>query len=677
MNWIEQVDAHFEPMGVIESWDRGFMHRPQQAEMAKAVASAIEGVHTLVVEAGTGVGKTYAYLVPALMSGKRVLISTATKTLQEQLYLRDLPYLIEHLRLPVRVAMLKGRSSYLCLHRLDQSQLQGNSLSMRQMQQVRQVARWAGTTRTGDVSELSWLDEQSPVLSHVTSTRDNCLGTDCPRHRDCHVNLARKTALESEVVVVNHHLFFADQKLRDQGHGQLLAHHDVLIFDEAHQLNETGIQFLGDELGTSKLLEFGRDLQIAGITHSPASADWGGLSMGIELASHDWRLLWPSSSQPEKWRWSAQGLGPVAQSMWQEGLEQIRQALVQAVAAMDLVQEASAEMQRMAARGHALLLAIERFAKEPEEGRVRWVEVARGVRVVDSPLEIGAWMSANLWQSEQAPERAGRACILTSATLDIDPAMSSFCATLGLTGAQVLCLDSPFDYASCAALHIPRNVPQPSDPQHSGHVARWAAMCARILRGRTMVLTTSMRALRQIASDMETLLADTGIRVLAQGQAAKQELIRQLRHSHQEDDGVDTQGVVLVASASFWEGVDLPGAALSCVVIDKLPFPVPSDPWVQARSEQIESRGASAFREFSLPAAGVALKQGAGRLIRTESDKGLLLICDPRLDQKPYGRQLKRVLPPMKELRQENEVRQWLESLSAQWITRASTTDVP
>jgi ATP-dependent DNA helicase DinG len=665
LTWPELVASHFEPGGWLGTVMTDLVHRPQQSEMARAVAQTIERNEALVVEAGTGVGKTFAYLIPALLSARKTLVSTATKTLQNQLHERDLPLLIRLLGIPVRTALLKGRSSYLCLHRMDQALNRPQALSLRQMQQLQQVKRWAGHTLTGDVSELRELDEQSPVMPMITSTRDNCLGSACAQHQACHVNTARRRAQDADVVVVNHHLFFADQKLREQGYSQLLSTREVLIFDEAHQLNETGIQFLGRELGSSQILELSRDVLVAAMTQAPGTAPWADLCHALELAVQDWRLLWTAHRDQQKWRWQGGDVGGVTGLQWQAQMSELDLALNGLMLALQNVQESSADLLRIAQRVEQMRENLSGFQREPDPEQVRWVEVGRGVRVVDSPLDIGPWMATNLW-SEAPQNDMARACILTSATLGIEQNLSDFTVALGLSDARVVSLDSPFDYGRCAGLYVPTAFPMPNEPTHADGVADLAAECAVKLHGRTMVLTTSLRALRQIAQRLREVLGDTGIQVLAQGEIGKSELIRLFKQE---------QATVLVASATFWEGVDLPGSALTCVVIDKLPFPVPSDPWIEARGEKIKQSGGSPFRDLALPAAGVALKQGAGRLIRQETDRGLLVVCDRRLRTMSYGRGLIKALPPMHPLQTKEELNAWLEELASGLVTRASTKD--
>ncbi|MBV8604483.1 MAG: ATP-dependent DNA helicase [Pelomonas sp.] len=621
--------------------------------MSRAVARAIAEKDTLVVEAGTGVGKTFAYLVPALLSGKRSLVSTATKSLQDQLFLRDLPRLADALQVPVRVALLKGRSSYLCLHRLQLARHSAELPDRRAVQQVARIERWATITRTGDFAELDGLDDRSPVIPIVSSTRENCLGSDCPSYRDCHVVKARREAMEADVVVVNHHLFFADMRLRDSGVAELLPSVELAIFDEAHQLSEAGVQFLGTLLGGAQLLDFGRDALALGLAHARGLQDWQGLRGRVERAAQELRLA-AAGPKFESVRGSIK-LG------WKEraGAPEFGAALAAVAAAMDLataalgtVMDSSADLARLHERAVELQRLARHFAAPPEDGDVRWVDLSPfGVRLVESPLDIREAMREQL-------ALGARAWVFTSATLGDDERLSWFTEPAGLDDATVLRVGSPFDYAAHARLYVPRGMPKPSEPTHPESVARLAALCARRLGGRTFVLTTTLRVLGTIADALRAQFEAAGdaIAVLQQGTVPKRVLLQRF---------LDEPHAVLVGSASFWEGIDVPGERLQCVLIDKLPFPPPNDPLVEARVQRLEREGRNAFAEYFVAEAAIALKQGAGRLIRTEQDRGLLVVCDPRMAGMNYGRRLREALPPMTPVATADAALDWLGELAA------------
>ena len=662
----------FAPEGVLSRATEQFRPRAGQTEMALAVARTIENGGALVVEAGTGVGKTFSYLVPALLSGQRVLLSTATKTLQDQLFGRDLPFLLQALGLPVRMALLKGRASYLCLHRMELAR-QGMASTVGDRALVRALAKveeWALVTRTGDLAEMPGLDERSPVIPLVTSTRENCLGAQCPKFRACHVNLARREAMAADVVVINHHLFFADLAVRESGMAELLPTVRVAIFDEAHQLNETGVQFLGTHLTTGQVLDFARDVLAAGLQLARGLVDWQQLASGTERAARDLRLVVGKARPGAKLRWTGQAPEQVPGDDWQQALETVQAACTEAMNALATVSEIAPDFVRLYERAATFAQQAERFTRACEPGSVRWVDVGHQLRLVESPLDIAeAVKSRLLHQNAEAAEPSARSWIFTSATLGDDARLTWFTEPCGLDEAEVLRVGSSFDYAVQAALYVPRHLAKPNDPAHSSQVAELAADAARRLGGRTMVLTTTLRALRAIGEDLQSRFDEAQeVEVLVQGQWPKRRLIERFR----EGASQGRPGCVLVASASFWEGIDVPGDALQLVIIDKLPFPPPGDPLVEARAQRLEAQGRSAFNDYFVPEAAVALKQGAGRLIRRESDQGVLVVCDTRLASMGYGRRLLAALPPMRRLQSEQEFDQALESLNL--ATKTSTT---
>ncbi|WP_087745549.1 MULTISPECIES: ATP-dependent DNA helicase [unclassified Acidovorax] len=681
MSLVDAVHVAFGPDGVLSRMDAHYRVRDGQMAMADAVARTIERGGALVVEAGTGVGKTFAYLVPALLSGERVLLSTATKALQDQLFARDLPQLVSALALPVRTALLKGRGSYLCLHRMEQARQQVAPQDRVMQRVLAKVEVWSRSTRSGDLAELPGLDERSPAMALITSTRENCLGTACPRFRQCHVNLARREALAADVVVVNHHLFFADAAVRESGMAELLPTVRVVVFDEAHQINEIGVQFLGMQLTTGQLLDFSRDLLAAGLQHARGLADWNTLAGPIEQAAADLRMAVGPNAAGTKLRWTGEVPEAVAPQGWHEALGRVSMACAQALEALDPFSETSPDFVRLYERGSEILVRLGRFAAPCSPDAVRWVDVGGALRLVESPLDIAQAMRTRLlaaptetaeWEGAgdewPAPQpHAGRAWIFTSATLGDDAALTWFTERCGLQGAEILRVESPFDYASQAALYVPRHLPKPADPAHSIAVAQLAGAAAGRLGGRTLVLTTTLKALRTIGDALQARFnSPDGLEVLVQGDWPKRHLMERFREGALNG----RRGCVLVASASFWEGFDVPGDALQLVIIDKLPFPPPGDPLVEARTHRIEAAGGRAFQMLAVPEAAVALKQGAGRLIRRESDRGILVVCDTRLVTMGYGKRLMRALPPMRMLESPEAFEAALDAL-----TRISTTD--
>ncbi len=670
MSLEQLVGEAFAAHGVLSRAADQFMARSAQTEMAHAVARTIQDGGCLVVEAGTGVGKTFSYLVPALLSGERVLLSTATKTLQDQLFGRDLPRLVEAFGLPVRTALLKGRGSYLCLHRMELARQDANLPERSSARTLAKVEEWSKVTHTGDLAELPGLDERSPVIPFITSTRENCLGSQCPKFRACHVNLARREALAADVVVINHHLFFADLAVRESGMAELLPTVRVVIFDEAHQLNETGIQFLGRQLTTGQLLDFARDMLGTGLQLARGLVDWQQHAGAVERAARDLRLAVGRTGSGAKLRWTGTAPEQVPADAWLEALGAVGATCTQAMAALATVSEIAPDFVRLHERAATFAERTGRFLAPCAPGSVRWVDAGTQLRLMESPLDIAQAVKTQLLAPAGEAE-TGRAWIFTSATLGDDPALKWFTEPCGLEDAQVLRVGSPFDYAAQAAVFVPREMPRPNDPTHSMEVAALAADAIQRLGGRTMVLTTTLRALKAIGEELQQRFdASSGVEVLVQGQWPKRRLIERFR----QGESAGGAGCVLVASASFWEGVDVPGDALQLVIIDKLPFPPPGDPLVEARAQRLESQGRSPFNDYFIPEAAVALKQGAGRLIRRESDTGVLVICDTRLASMGYGRRLMAALPPMRRIQDVQELRETLDRLNP-GVTRSSTTD--
>lgn len=650
---VQAVARCFGPEGPLAAQDPSYLERSGQQQMAAAVAEAITDQAVLVVEAGTGIGKTFAYLVPALLSGRRTLVSTATKSLQDQLYRRDLPALRDTLGLPLRTALLKGRGSYLCQHRLILARGEDSTADAATQRALARIETWAQGTPNGDLAGLPGLDERSPLLPLITSTRENCLGSDCPQFRECHVMQARREAMAADLVVVNHHLFFADLSLRDTGMAELLPSVELAIFDEAHQLAEAGVGFLGRNLGSAQALDLARDLLAAGLREARGLQPWAELAGRLDRAARDLRLAaaGPLAHRPPrggslKLRWEDRAEAPD----FVEGLAALAAAAEAVQAALDTVSELAPDFPKLADRAQALSQAARAFGQPAETGRVRWIELGSlAMRLVDSPLDVREAMQGQL-------DAAPRAWVFTSATLGAEARLQWFTERTGLDDrARTLKLDSPFDYRQQARLHVPARFPRPNSPEHPAAVAALAARCALRLGGRSFVLTTTLRALQRIAEDLEAPLAEAGIALLVQGRLPKRQLLERF---------VAGEPALLVGSASFWEGIDVPGEALQCVVIDKLPFPPPSDPLVEARSRQLEAAGRSPFKDYFVAEAAVALKQGAGRLIRRESDCGLLVVADPRLAAPGYGRQLLSALPPMPRLDDLDEALDWLVDLT-------------
>lgn len=647
-----QVADAFSPAGALARREPGFRPRDVQNRLAQAVAQAVETRSALVAEAGTGVGKTFAYLVPLLLSGARALVSTATKSLQDQLFLRDLPRLRDALGVPVTLALLKGRSSYLCLHRLAQARLTAQLPDRWAVRQLARVEVWAAATRTGDLAEVEGLDERSPVIPLVSSTRENCLGSECPDFARCHVVAARRDAMAADLVVVNHHLFFADLALRDSGVAELLPTVDAAVFDEAHQLVEAGVQFLGHHLGTGQILDLAHDLLAAGLQHARGLQDWQALTGTLDKAARDLRLACAAGRSDIRGTLKLRYEDCAANGVLDEPLAALVQAAEAAAVAAEAMEGAAADFDRLAQRCREISGLTARFSGNLPTGHVRWVDLsAHQARLVESPLDIRAMLT-------EQRQKAARAWVFTSATLGDGEDFDWFTRSTGLEDAAHLRVGSPFDYPSQARIWIPPRMPQPADEGHPAAVGRLAARIAHRLQGRCFVLTTTLRVLPLIAEAARAWLERYGSQVglLVQGSEPRRTMLQRFGNG---------QGQLLLGSHSFWEGIDMPGDALQCVLIDKLPFPPPNDPLVEARVRQLKAEGQDPFEAYFVAEAAVALKQGAGRLIRTERDRGLLVLCDPRLRSARYGSRLLAALPPMRDLNGDEQVRQWLAELAS------------
>ena len=644
-------DALWGERGLFAAALPGWHERPGQRKLAAAVSSAIGERGILLAEAGTGTGKTLAYLVPALMHGERVIVSTATRALQDQLSRKDLPLASEVLGVQVRTAVLKGRANYVCHYRLKHAQSDGLLETRRAVQELRRVARFAGTSVDGDLSALSGLDEHSPIIPLVTSTRDNCLGSDCPDYRQCFVMRARREALAADVVIINHHLFFANVALRDEGVAELLPSATTVVLDEAHQLPDIGAQFLGTAIGTAQAHDLARDILACGAQLARGLADWQSLSSRLQKAVRDQRLTAPVGQHRMDWG-QAQALPG-----WRDALRQWQAELAALEVALDPFDALAPEFARLIARcreQRELLTSWQRdTAIEPEVGTappaaqeaVRWLEVgSHHLRLLATPLGIGAAFSALLAQRPQA-------WVLVSATLTLDGGFRYTRARLGLGDGspaldamegisaprlRELRVESPFDYARQTRLLVPRTGFHPSDADHALHVADLAARLIAVNPGGSFVLTTTLRAIGRIAQRLRELLPP-GRTVLEQASESKQVLLQRF--------SIDSRAV-LVGSHSFWEGVDFPGDKLTLVVIDKLPFAPPDDPMVAARVKRLEAAGRNGFMDYSLPQAALALQQGAGRLVRSERDWGVLAVCDQRLVTTGWGKRLLASLQP-------------------------------
>jgi len=637
------IDSIFSSEGELSRHIAGFRVRAQQLEMAQTIAEAIKKNHVLVAEAGTGTGKTFAYLVPALLAGGKVIISTGTKTLQDQLFKRDIPNVRAALKVPVTVALLKGRANYICHYHLERN-LQDTQMMFVHRDEIRflqQIKRYAAVSKDGDKSGLSEVPENAAIWQQVTSTRDSCLGSECPSYKKCFVMEARKQALSADVVVVNHHLFFADVMLRDEGLSELLPACNTVIFDEAHQLPETASLFFGESISTGQLLDLAKDSRLEAMQ---AASDFTALPDAIaamEKAARDLRL----TIADENTRLS---LAAISQNTdFSRALDTLLEKLGELSAMLENQAERSEGLEHCWQRASDHLNHIKRWRDEAEtEGFVRWLEVfSHALQLNATPLSIAEIFNKQLNASP-------RAWIFTSATLSVKKNFAHYNEEMGLSTAQTVCWDSPFNFPEQALLYVPTDMPEPHHKTYTDRVVQAALPVLRASRGRAFFLCTSLRAMQRIHDQLLVVLEQEQLDfpLLLQGQGSRSFMLERFRK---------LDNAILIGSQSFWEGVDVRGDALSLVIIDKLPFAPPDDPVLSARIEKINREGRNAFMEYQLPHAVINLKQGAGRLIRDETDRGVLMICDPRLTTKAYGKQIWQSLPPMKRTRLLSDVEEF------------------
>lgn len=615
----------------------GFKPRQPQMEMADAVGDAIRERSILVAEAGTGTGKTYAYLVPAMLSGERIIISTGTKNLQDQLFHRDLPAVRKLLGRGGSIALLKGRSNYLCLHRLELTEDQGHFYSRREATRFTKIRRWAHQTDSGDVAEISGLKEGDSLLPRITSTADNCLGQECGHWEECHVASARRRAQEADLVVVNHHLFFADMALKEEGFGELLPGANAVIFDEAHQLAETATSFFGERISHRQIQELADDTVAEHLTDAPDHKPLQGAADGLKKAVADLRLALGGPARQDF------GRHPWREVVHRKGVGEMIDVTCEALETINselkTVAERGKGLQACRERGEALLDQLQRLTGTAPQGQIHWVDLHKsGFAIHHTPLEIRETFQSFM---------EGRSCswIFTSATLTVDEQFDHFLREFGIEQAATAKWDSPFNFQQQALFFHPKGLPQPNAPLYGEQMMEQILPIIQASEGRTFLLFTSHKALRAAAQ----FLRDRGVEfpLLVQGESPRSQLLDQFR---------ELGNAVLLGASSFWEGVDVRGDALSCVVIDKFPFASPGDPVLQARIEALSREGRNAFMELQLPRAVIALRQGAGRLIRDVEDRGVFVICDPRLLKKQYGHTFLNSLPDMARTREVSEV---------------------
>jgi ATP-dependent DNA helicase DinG len=589
----EQLEAVFSAGGALSRAVPGFRVRRQQVEMAQAIAQAMRDNSLLVAEAGTGTGKTFAYLVPALLSGGKVIISTGTKNLQDQLYNRDLPTVRAALKVPLSTALLKGRANYVCHHHLEVALADGRFASREDVAHLHRIARFAKVSKSGDRAELAAVPENAAAWQSATSTRENCLGQECRQYKECFVMAARREALSADIVVVNHHLFFADVMLKDEGMAELLPACNAVIFDEAHQLPETATLFFGESLGSGQLLDLCRDTLVEAIAGAGDVPELRPAVAAVEKASRDVRLALPLDSARLSYA------AATAKEAFKEALVILEDRLKKLATLLEAQAPRAEGLENCWRRALDLHARLGRWLDAESEGMVRWTETfSASLQLNAAPLEIAEIFRKQL-------QGRPRAWIFTSATLAVNRDFTHYTGEMGLDAARTACWDSPFNYPEHALLYVPDGLPEPSDAAHTAAVVDAAWPVIEASRGRAFLLFTTLRAMRRAHELLQERFEAAGVDypLLLQGEGTRSELLERFRR---------LGNAVLVASQSFWEGVDVRGEALSLVVIDKLPFAPPDDPVLAARIEYLNKQGKNAFMEYQLPRAAISLKQARG-----------------------------------------------------------------
>ncbi len=616
-----------------------FTPREQQQSMADAISEAIDNYAILIAEAGTGTGKTFAYLVPAVLSGKKVIISTGTKTLQDQLFAKDIPIVKDALNTPFTAALLKGRANYICHYRFGQAESDGRFSSRKEVGHLKKISGWKKRTQSGDIAEVSSIPEDALIWSKMTSTGDSCLGKDCPSYERCFVAEARRKAQDAEIVVVNHHLLFADMSIKENGFGEILPNSSTYIIDEAHQVPEIASDFFGLTISSRQLNDLLRDSEIEYHNECGDVPGFTDLIDNVKKVVMDFRLSF--GVDPKRSSWSEV-----------ENNEDVMQLFSKF---SELLQTLEKELEVLATRGKGMencyrrtgdiVAAIKKFSSHNDSGNVQWFETfSKSFMLRTTPLDISETFQEQIVKTKSS-------WIFTSATLAVDGEFDHYKKTMGIEEAETLLVTSPFAYSSNAVLYSPLDMPQPNHFEYTEKLVEEVLPLIKACGGRTFLLFTSYRALDNAA---DIISESVDYPVLVQGEMARGELLKQFR---------ELGNAILLGTGSFWEGVDVKGSALSMVVIDKLPFSSPGDPVMQARINAINNQGGNAFIDYQLPRAVITLKQGVGRLIRDESDKGVMVIGDPRLLTKSYGKKFIKSLPLMAKTRRKERVVAFLDNL--------------
>ena len=638
------TDDFFSVNGPLNDCLEDYQLRTEQVEMAKSIIGTIEDKSSLVVEAGTGVGKTFAYLYPALLKGGKVVISTATKNLQDQLFFNDIPKIREALKISVKVNILKGRGNYICKLRMENTIQEGMFFNKEDAQHLQLIKAFSDNTDSGEVSEISEIPETSTIWPMVTSTKENCLGQDCEFYKECFLVKARKEALESEVLIVNHHLFFADFVLKDEELSEILPKANTIIFDEAHQIPLVASFFLGQFISSSQISNLIQDCQ-QGLKKYPDTIKvLDALSKDFQEIVFELKKI----VSPFPARLNINNLKNY------ENFEKTYNSLIEKLELLGITlskhSEENAELQKLFERSTELNIKFSSWLKKDNQNNIYWLEVfARTVQFNETPISISE-------QFNKFQEKSDSAWIFTSATLSINGSFDHFVKLLGLEKAMTQYLQSPFNYSENAFLYVPKEIPDSKDELFNLVLVKKALPLLKASKGRAFVLATSLKSMEEIGALLKDELKKNEINypVITQGEGPKSDLLQQFKkHGN----------AILIGSLSFWEGIDVRGPALSLVIIDKLPFQSPGDPVFESKIKLLSEEGINAFMSMQLPEAIIRLKQGVGRLIRDDNDKGVMVICDKRIIEKSYGIKIWKSLPPFKRTRNESAVINFLEEL--------------
>jgi len=638
------TDNFFSPQGPLNDCLNNYQLRTEQVEMAKSVSNAIKDKESLVIEAGTGVGKTFAYLYPSLLKGGRVVISTATKNLQDQLFFNDIPKIREALKISVKVNILKGRANYICKLRMENTNQEGMFFNKNDAKYLHLIKAFSDNSDSGEVSEISKIPENSAIWPMVTSTKENCLGQDCEFYKNCFLVKARKEALESEVLIVNHHLFFADFVLKDAELSEILPKANTVIFDEAHQVPLVASFFLGEFISSSQIINLIQDCQQSFIKYPDTIKILDSLAKDLQENIFELKAL----ISPSSVRLNINKL---------QDYDAFKETYKTLIAKLDLLEtilskhaEDNAESQRLFDRATELTIKLNSWLKRDNQNDIYWLEVfARTIQFNATPISVAE-------QFNKFQKKADSAWIFTSATLSINGSFDHFTSLLGLKKSRTQYLQSPFNYSENAFLYVPKEIPDPKDELFNLVLVKKALPLIRAAKGRAFILATSLKSMEEIGALLKDEFEKNKIDypVITQGEGPKNDLLNQFKkHGN----------AVLIGSLSFWEGIDVRGPTLSLVIIDKLPFQSPGDPVFESKIKLLTEEGANAFMSMQLPEAIIRLKQGVGRLIRDDHDKGVMVICDRRIIEKSYGMKIWKSLPSFKRTRSESAVINFLEEL--------------